>query len=164
MMPTKHSTFRSQPFFAQGGTLESASVAQAVNDVLLTTTGHGLRLFPIWAVLRPSTSASFSTLRAKGAFLVSAAYDGERQRVGNVTVLSEAGQLCRVLSPWPRDAAIAISVTPAGRLGDKAGEAAASTRQITLNPAVTVGPFGWFEFTTEAGATYSISATDGAKS
>jgi hypothetical protein len=48
-----------------GGTLESASVAQAINDALLTSSGHGLRLFPIWAALRPATSASFTTLRAK---------------------------------------------------------------------------------------------------
>jgi hypothetical protein len=67
---------------------------------LLTSHGHGLRLFPIWAALRPDQSASFKTLRAKGAFLVSAEYDGATQLVRGVKILSEAGTLCRLLSPW----------------------------------------------------------------
>jgi hypothetical protein len=50
MLPSAHATFRQQPFYGQGGSLESASVAQAINDALLTSTGHGIRLFPIWAV------------------------------------------------------------------------------------------------------------------
>jgi hypothetical protein len=75
-------------------------VAQTVNDILLTSHGHGLRLFPIWAALRSNQSASFKTLRAKGAFLVSAEYDGLTQLVRGVKILSEAGTLCRLLSPW----------------------------------------------------------------
>ena len=61
----------------------------------------GLRLFPIWAALRPTEDAAFKTLRGKGAFLVSAKYHGSSGTVGNVTILSEAGSTCRVLSPWP---------------------------------------------------------------
>ena len=140
MLPSKVTTFRMQPFFAQGGILESASVAQAVNDILLTSQGFGLRLFPIWAALRPTESASFRTLRAKGAFLVSASYDGATQRVGDVTILSEAGVLCRVLSPWSRNAT--ITITNAG---------ASSTLRAK------VGPRGWFEFETEAGESYELA-------
>jgi hypothetical protein len=70
--------------------LQNVGVTQAVNDMLLTSHGYGLRLFPLWAALRPRESASFRTLRAKGAFLVSADYDGALQRVvGNVTIVSE---------------------------------------------------------------------------
>ena len=139
MLPSEVTTFRMQPFFAQGGILESASVAQAVNDMLLTSQGHGLRLFPIWAAIRPTESASFRTLRAKGAFLVSASYDGVAQRVGNVTILSEAGVLCRVLSPWPRGAAITVT---------NGGTAVRAK----------VGPRGWLEFATEAGHLYELAA------
>lgn len=150
MMPSAVTTFRTQPFWAQGGTLESASVAQTVNDILLTSHGHGLRLFPIWAALRPTVSASFTTLRAKGAFLVSAAYDGAARRVGNFTVLSEAGQMCRVLLPWPRNATIVI--------GKHAANAQAASGRGLFR--VVVGAYGWFEFATEAGATYTVSAAD----
>ena len=61
----RNGTFRTLPFFAQG-MLENIGVAQAVNDMLLTSHGYGLRLFPIWAALRPDESASFATLRGKG--------------------------------------------------------------------------------------------------
>lgn len=141
MMPSEVTTFRTLPFAAQGGTLEDASVAQTVNDMLMTSHGHGLRLFPIWAALRPTQSASFSTLRAKGAFLVSASYDGTAQTVRNVKIVSEAGVLCRVLSPWSGNAT--ISVTTATSSGDS------YTRRA--------GPRGWFEFPTEAGGIYSVS-------
>ena len=63
MLPSEVTTFRMQPFFAQGGILESASVAQAVNDILLTSQGFGLRLFPIWAALRPTESASRENIK-----------------------------------------------------------------------------------------------------
>jgi hypothetical protein len=67
----RNGTFRTIPFFAQG-MLENIGVTQAVNDLLLTSHGFGLKLFPIWAALRPAEPASFVTLRAKGAFLVTA--------------------------------------------------------------------------------------------
>jgi hypothetical protein len=99
-------------------------------------------------VHRPTVHASFTTLRAKGAFLVTAAYDGARRRVGDVTLISEAGQLCKVLSPWPRNATISISTIPAGRTVDDA---------VVMAP-VGVGAFGWFEFATESGSTYLVAA------
>ena len=138
MLPTENTTFRTIPFVAQGGTLEQASVAQAVNDMLLTSHGHGLRLFPIWAALRPTQSASFTTLRGKGAFLVSAVYNGTSQLVENVEVLSEAGLPCRMLSPWPKNATIRITTNASNARTTKAGAR------------------GWFGFATEAGATYSV--------
>ena len=143
MMPSEITTFRTLPFAAQGGTLEDASVAQAVNDMLLTSHGHGLRLFPIWAALRPMQNASFKTLRAKGAFLVSAEYDGVSQLVANVRIFSEKGQLCRILSPWAKNVTIMVVST-----------GSQPTRHTTLHKA---GPRGWFEFPTEAGVTYSVS-------
>jgi hypothetical protein len=43
-------------------------------------------------------SASFTRLRAKGAFLVSADYDGEA--VSNLRILSEKGQDLTLKNPW----------------------------------------------------------------
>ena len=114
-------------------------------------------------MLRPTTSASFTTLRAKGAFLVTANYDGTRQRVGNVTILSEAGTRLRVLSPWLRNTTITVSVTPR-HLDGKTWTASRLKRlgwaSASAPVAVVVGAFNWFEFDTEAGATYSIVATE----
>ena len=143
MMPSEITTFRTLPFAAQGGTLEDASVAQAVNDMLLTSHGHGLRFFPIWAALRPTQSAGFKTLRAKGAFLVSAEYDGASQLVKNVEIVSEVGLPCRLLSPWRKNATIAVAVSTAG----------AHSTKLVSKP----GPRGWVEFSTEPGVTYSVS-------
>ncbi|MCU0503020.1 MAG: hypothetical protein MUC51_14885, partial [Anaerolineae bacterium] len=54
------------------------------------------RLFPNWPLDR---AAEFRTLRAVGAFLVSAACaDGAAQWID---VQSEAGATLRLLSPWP---------------------------------------------------------------
>ena len=152
MLPSEVTTFRTLPFAAQGGTLEDASVAQAVNDVLLTSHGYGLRLFPIWSALRPTQSASFRTLRAKGAFLVSAQYDGAAQLVTGVKVLSEAGLPCRLLSPWPKNATISVSTVT-----DASAAASASADAAVVAPFLgKAGATGWFEFATKPGVEYSV--------
>ena len=104
---------------------------------LKSVAADGLRLFPIWAALRPTEDAAFKTLRGKGAFLVSAEYHGSSGTVGNVTILSEAGTACRVLSPWP--AAREVSVREG--LGG-------------MTMAVRVSRTGWIEFETQAGVEY----------
>lgn len=145
----RNGTFRTLPFFAQG-MLENIGVAQAVNDMLLTSHGYGLRLFPIWAALRPDESASFATLRGKGAFLVSAEYNGVTRQVGNVTVVSEAGMLCRVLSPWgQRDLMVWFQAE-----GREQGQA--------LEPSLRLSPvMGWVEFATVSGGVYRLTPAAG---
>ena len=54
-----------------------------------------LRFFAVWP---PADDASFTDLRAVGAFLVSARHTAGL--VGGVKVLSEAGLYCTFLSPW----------------------------------------------------------------
>ena len=69
----------------------------AVNELLLQSFEGFLRLFPGWPIGEP---ASFQTLRAVGAFLVTADVDAAGL-VAPVVVKSEAGVLCVVMSPWP---------------------------------------------------------------
>jgi len=54
-----------------GGGVEQFGATEAVNSALLQSQEGFLRLFPMWP---PGENASFSTLRARGAFLVSAAF------------------------------------------------------------------------------------------
>ena len=57
-----------------GGGIETAGGAQAVNDMLLQSSEGFLRFFPVWPA---GEDAAFDTLRAVGAFLVSASLEGE---------------------------------------------------------------------------------------
>jgi hypothetical protein len=67
-----------------------------VTEMLLNSWDGVIRLFPGWPLTR---HARFSTLRTKGAFLVSAACaDG---RMTDVEFLSERGNRLRLLEPWP---------------------------------------------------------------
>jgi hypothetical protein len=113
-----------------GGGLEVAGAAQSVNDMLLQSNqvcqsviqppaqlphmatwlsavsgwvlscvprqGY-IELFPAW---NRSNPAAFATLRAKGAFLVSASLDTVGHVRSPVNITSEAGQTCVVESPW----------------------------------------------------------------
>eukprot|EP00040_Diaphanoeca_grandis_P025184 m.139207 g.139207 ORF g.139207 m.139207 type:complete len:1138 (-) comp30045_c0_seq1:20-3433(-) len=81
-----------------GGGLEQVGATQAVNELLFQSFEGFLRLFPGWPL---DESASFTTLRGVGAFLVSASVS-DKGVVGTVTVLSEMGSPCTVLSPWSR--------------------------------------------------------------
>eukprot|EP01047_Picozoa_sp_COSAG01_P071765 COSAG01_NODE_11229_length_1978_cov_0.929218_1_plen_150_part_00 len=104
-----------------GGGLEVAGAAQSVNDMLLQSNqvcqsaiqlprmaqcsgwvrssvprqGY-IELFPAWNRSKP---AAFATLRAKGAFLVSASLDTAGHVRSPVNITSEAGQTCVVESP-----------------------------------------------------------------
>ena len=80
-----------------GGGVETAGATQAVNDMLMQSVGGIIVLFPVWP---EDEDASFAQLRAKGAFLVSADYDGKKKVIGTVHVVSEAGQNCTVANPW----------------------------------------------------------------
>ena len=76
-----------------GGGLEQVGATQAVNELLLQSFEGFLRFFPGWPL---GETARFSSLRAVGAFLVSATVD-EFGMVENVTVVSEAGRDCTFL-------------------------------------------------------------------
>ena len=78
-------------------TLEAGTgAAAAITEMLLQSWGGRIRLFP--CLPEDWQTASFSTLRAEGAFLVSAARrDG---RVEWIRIASEAGNRCVVQNPW----------------------------------------------------------------
>ncbi len=121
-----------------GGMLENIGATVAINDMLLQSHGGVSRFFPVWDA--PALgSASFSTLRAYGAFLVSATVDGGGT-VSPVALASEVGGAFVFESPWGAGAA--------PKVVDGGGAAV---------PVTTVSQ-GVFSFVTSAGGTYTISA------
>jgi hypothetical protein len=78
-----------------GAWTETLGVAAPLQEMLLQSYGGVLRVFPCWPT---GVAASFTTLRAEGALLVSASWaDG---RVTALKILSEVGSPCRMVSPW----------------------------------------------------------------
>ena len=86
--------------YAQGGGTENVGVAAAINDMLVRAPGgRYIVLFPMWPEDEP---ASFATLRTKGGFLVSAAWNSTaRAVVSPVTITSTAAGPCALQHPWP---------------------------------------------------------------
>lgn len=73
---------------------EKTTVIETVNSMMLQTVEDVMYLFPCWT----NTPASFTRLRTKGAFLVSADYDGTT--VCGLKIFSEKGGLCKLSNPW----------------------------------------------------------------
>ncbi len=79
-----------------GGGIESCGGFLAINEMLLQSYDGVIRLFPDWP---RNLNARFGTLRAVGAFLVSAQLkDGI---VRGVKIISEKGRDCTIVNPWP---------------------------------------------------------------
>ncbi len=85
---------------------ENLSLPAVLNECMLQSYDGVLRLFPNTNRMGP---ASFRDLRAAGAFLVSAAWDGNR--VAGVRVHSEKGRTIRLAWPWPN---VSPSIQTAG--------------------------------------------------
>ncbi len=104
-----------------GAWAESLGIIGPLQEMMLQSWDGVIRVFPAW----PSdTDASFTTLRAVGAFLVSAAHAGGQ--VTQVTSTSEKGQPCRIANPFPGETTIVDSadkpipcITDAGILAFK---------------------------------------------
>ena len=80
---------------------ESMGIILPIQEMLLQSWDGSLRLFAAWP---KDMDGRFRTLRAEGAFLVSAGYrDG---RVGPVEITSEVGNPVRLASPWPTPAVV----------------------------------------------------------
>lgn len=120
----------------QGGMLENIGATVAINDLLLQSHGGMLRFFPVWNATALG-AASFTTLRAYGAFLVSAsvAADGA---VSDVALFSEVGEEVVFASPW---------AGPVPHVSESDG---------TPVPVATVSA-GVYSFATSAGVSYTIS-------
>ncbi len=82
---------------------ENLSIPAVVNECLLQSYAGVIRLFPNTRRLGP---ARFQNLRAVGAFLVSAAWDGKN--VADVEILSEKGLPVRMARPWA-DGGVAVT-------------------------------------------------------
>ena len=98
----------------QGGAgLESIGGLEGIHTLMLQSHEGVLRIFPRWPKGEQYT-ASFSTLRANGAFLVSAAWDGIAGAVKEpVSVLSEAGGECIFENPFQNSVCVLNEVTKA---------------------------------------------------
>ena len=121
-----------------GGGLEVAGASQSVADMLMQSSEGYIELFPAW---NHSSPAAFSTLRAKGAFLVSASLSATGVVSSPVTILSEAGIRCVVETPWPNST-----------------EAAVSVHDVETGSAVPLDweSGRWLSFNTSAGASYHL--------
>jgi hypothetical protein len=126
-------------FRSGGGNVEGAGVSEGISAMLLQSQEGFLRLFPCWH----HPDGKFATIRAAGAFLVSATKkNGVCQPV---VIFSEKGRPCSILNPWP-----GRTLTVDDGQGNK--------------PAITVEqrPYGQVcTFPTEAGKTYTVTAAEG---
>ena len=95
-----------------GGGIENVAPFLAVTEMLIQSRGGVIRLFPCWP---RELDARFGTLRAVGAFLVSA--ELKAGVVRGVSITSEKGAPCVVLNPWPGRK---VRLTRDGRSGELA--------------------------------------------
>jgi len=128
-----------------GGGIETSGTVEAVDSMLMASVSGTIRLFQDadWPAAK---DASFTRLRAKGAFLVTAAQTGGN--VGPVVLTSTVGGTAKVKSPWKTGT---VSVTALDANGNPAGSV----------PFTNSG--GVISFATTAGTAYQISSTGAAK-
>jgi len=91
-----HHAFPNKLLSFGGGGIENVSPALGVTEMLLQSHESVIRFFPCWP---KDQDARFGTLRAKGAFLVSAELKGGI--VSGVKITSEKGGDCVIQNPWP---------------------------------------------------------------
>lgn len=108
---------------------EKTTVVETINSMMLQSVDNILYLFPCWT----NQPASFTRLRAKGAFVVSADYDGST--VTDLEVHSERGGKCQLYAP---------------ALGEKI-EVVCSGKPVSVKRKGNV-----FSFATQAGETYKV--------
>jgi len=89
---------------------ENLSLPAVLNECMLQSYSGTLHLFPNTKNLGP---ARFRNLRARGAFLVSAAWDGTR--VSPVEIVSEKGGVVRIANPWQTDR-VTVTILPSGQV------------------------------------------------
>ncbi|WP_309120682.1 glycoside hydrolase N-terminal domain-containing protein [Paenibacillus sp.] len=82
---------------------ENFALPAVINECLLQSYNGVLRLFPNWPAEK---KAKFRTMRARGAFLVSAAFEDGTAK--EVEVFSEAGSALRMYNPWGMEAAVCL--------------------------------------------------------
>ncbi|MBV4357494.1 glycosyl hydrolase family 95 catalytic domain-containing protein [Pinibacter aurantiacus] len=93
-MYDKHSMPNKILYFGGGG-IENASPSLAINEMLLQSHEGVIRFFPCWP---QNLDARFGSLRAVGAFIVSA--EMKSGLVQHVTIVSEKGKPLTIVNPW----------------------------------------------------------------
>ena len=135
-----------------GGGVEQFGATEAVNSALLQSQEGFLRLFPMTP---PGENASFTTLRARGAFLVSAAFAGGATaapvlvRADDSFAAAPPARNCSVLDPWS-----APGAPPPWQplvVRDSGGAQVAVSADPAWAPALPV----WL-FTARSGEEYSV--------
>jgi hypothetical protein len=109
---------------------ENLSLPAVINESLMQSWTGVIRLFPIRQGLG---RARFRNLRAVGAFLISAEWDGAR--VSGVRIHSEKGARARLLNPWPGRK---VRVTPDAKVEESGGEVVFPTqagKSYSIEPA-----------------------------
>ena len=81
--------------------VEKSGSTETINSMMLISDEGITKIFPNWYA---DKDAEFVNLRAKGAFSVSAVYDGTAQEAKNVVITSEMGQPMTLVSPWDEGA------------------------------------------------------------
>jgi len=114
-----------------GGWTESLGVIAPLQEMLLQSWTNVIEVFAAWP---RDIDASFSSLRAEGAFLVSASQSNGN--IGDITILSEKGQDCLLRLPW---------------------ESAVLTRVDSEDRSVVSAEEGFVTFGTSPGATYQLA-------
>ncbi len=116
-----------------GGGIETAGSIEAVDSMLMQSVSGTIRLFgdADWPISR---NASFTRLRAKGAFTVSAAIAGGV--VGPVTLASDVGGTVRLKSPWSTGT---VSVQVLDASGNPAGAVSFTNSGGVVSFATTAG-------------------------
>jgi alpha-L-fucosidase 2 len=120
-----------------GGMLENSGATAAINEMLLQSHGGRMRFFPVWDATTLG-AAAFTTLRAYGAFLVSAAID-TAGLVGKVSLWSEQGEPVVLESPFSTKAAPVVTDESTGKV-------------VAVQPV----PGGYWSFNTTSETHYSI--------
>ena len=129
-----------------GCVAEQAGATQAINDLMMSSYDGLIELFPAGWV--DGSSASFATLRARGAFLVSASWN-DGAVLDGVTLLSEAGSDVAMIDPFssPQSDGDLPSVVETG-----------SGAVVNVSHVAGGNAFG---FATTPGKTYKISRAKG---
>lgn len=112
---------------APGGGIETTGVSRAINDMLLQSYkvpqdqqavfgDYVLELFPFF-VSNASSPASFTSLLARGGFIVSAINDGTILSPVNITaaytLFDSETSICTIISPWATGAVVSCGNGPA---------------------------------------------------
>jgi hypothetical protein len=119
-------------YSAGGGWMENLSVVpNTLQEMLMQSQEGVIRFFPCWPT---NLDARFGTLRAYGAFLVTA--QQHNGLVDGVHITSEQGYPCTIQNPWPSQP---VAVTRNGLLGEVVS-GARFTLPTALNETLELAP------------------------